>query len=67
VDCDDPAVALAPFEPADVNVQVSKTGRLHVVWKSDHAWAGTCRAFVLRFDLDGWRDAPVTFLVSFAP
>jgi hypothetical protein len=67
VDCDAPNVALGPLEPADVNAQLSKTGRLHVVWKTRQSWAGTCRAFAMRFDLDGWRDAPVTFLVHFTP
>jgi hypothetical protein len=65
VDCSDPAVALGPLQPADSGYMVTGDGRIHVLWKSDKRWTGTCRALTLDLDLGGWRDAPVTFLVRF--
>ena len=65
VSCDDPATATGPSQSPQIDAQVTKDGRFHFVWKSEKIWAGTCRALVLRFDVPGWRDAPLTFLVRF--
>jgi hypothetical protein len=48
-----------------VDAHVNKDGGFHLVWKSQASWAGTCRVLVLRFDVPGWRDANVAFLVRF--
>jgi hypothetical protein len=65
VDCGDPATAIGPAQTPNVDVQVSKEGRFHLVWKSEKSWAGGCRTLILRFDVPGWRDARLAFLVSF--
>ena len=65
VDCGDPATAIGPAQTANVDANVSKDGRFHLVWKSDERWAGTCRALILGFDAPGWRDANLVFLVKF--
>jgi len=65
VDCGHPATAIGPAQIPDVDVNVGKDGRFHLVWKSLGGWSGTCRALILRFDVAGWRDASVAFLVGF--
>ena len=65
VDCGDPATAIGPAQTANVDANVSKDGRFHLVWKSEDRWAGTCRALTLRFDVPGWSDASLVFLVAF--
>ena len=65
VDCGDPSVAIGPAQTPDVDAHVNKDGSLHLVWKSEARWAGTCRTLILRFDVSGWRDASVVFLVRF--
>jgi hypothetical protein len=65
VECGDPATAISPAQTPNVDVHVNQDGRFHLVWKSEKSWAGTCRALVLRFDVPGWRDARLMFLVSF--
>jgi hypothetical protein len=65
VSCGDPATLIGPAQTPNVDVQVNKDGRFHLVWKSEESWAGSCRTLILRFDVDSWRDAPVMFLVRF--
>ena len=62
VDCGDPTRSIGPAQRADVDLNVSRDGRLHLVWKSEKRWAGTCRALVLPFD---GPDVPLRFLVRF--
>ena len=65
VECGDPGTAIGPAQTANVDANVSKDGRFHLVWKSEDRWAGTCRALTLRFDVPGWSDASLVFLVAF--
>ncbi len=62
VDCGDPTRSIGLAQRADVDLNVSRDGRLHLVWKSEKRWAGTCRALVLPFD---GPDVPLRFLVRF--
>ena len=50
---------------ANVDINVSRDGRFHLVWKSEKRWAGTCRALVLSFDEPDVIGASLTFLVRF--
>ena len=50
-------------EAADVGATVSAAGRIHVLWRTDAAWAGSCRSLVLRFAWDGWSDAEAVFTI----
>ncbi len=65
VDCGDPETAIGPAQTANVSANVGKDGRFHLVWKSEDRWAGTCRALTLRFDVPGWSNASLVFLVAF--
>jgi hypothetical protein len=65
VDCSDPSVAIGQAQMPNVDAHVNKDGGFHLVWKSETSWLGTCRALILRFDVPGWRDANVAFLVRF--
>jgi hypothetical protein len=47
-------------------VNASNGGHLELVWKTDRAWAGTCRRLVLSFAPEGWNTADATFLVRFS-
>jgi streptogramin lyase len=66
VSCDDPSIALGEPQAADLNAHFTGTGREHIVWKTDAAWAGTCRNLVLTFDVVGWETARAVFVVRFA-
>jgi streptogramin lyase len=65
VDCSDPDTAMGPTQTPNVDVNVTKDGRFHLVWKSKESWAGSCRALILRFDVSRWGDASIVFLVRF--
>jgi streptogramin lyase len=65
VDCGDLVTAIGPAEAPNVEVHLSRGGRLQLEWKSDRRWAGGCRTLTLRFDIAGWRDAAIVFLVRF--
>jgi streptogramin lyase len=65
VDCGDPETTIGPGDTPKVDVNVSKEGHFHLVWKSEERWSGTCRALILSFDVAGWRDANLMFLVAF--
>jgi streptogramin lyase len=65
IECSDPSIGLGGATPADVRVHEFTPDRVHFVWKTDPAWAGTCRALSILLDVPGWREAPVTFYVLF--
>jgi virginiamycin B lyase len=48
---------------AEADASVSAAGRVHVLWRTDAAWAGSCRSLVLRFAWDGWSDAEAVFTI----
>ena len=62
VDCGDPSRSIGPAQRANVDVNVSRDGRFHLIWKSEKSWAGTCRSLVLLFDVP---EAALRFLVRF--
>jgi virginiamycin B lyase len=64
VSCADPSRVLGEPEPADVKLQL-KQGGLDVRWRTDRAWTGSCRAFVLRFTPEGWSGADAVFVARF--
>jgi virginiamycin B lyase len=65
VSCDDPSVVLGP--PGDGGkVNGSNGGHVDLVWKTDKAWAGTCRRLVLGFSPEGWNTAHAMFAVRFS-
>jgi hypothetical protein len=65
VDCNDPTRSIGPSMKANVDINVSRDGRFHLIWKSERRWAGTCRALVLSFDEPDVPGASLTFLVRF--
>lgn len=65
VECSDLSIGVGDGIEADVKVQEFTPDRVHFVWRTDPAWAGTCRTLSVLLDVSGWRDAPVTFYVLF--
>jgi virginiamycin B lyase len=63
-DCETGAVVGAD-EPADVQANLSRDGRLLLQWRTGAGWAGTCRSLVLRFAWAGWSDADAVFTLHF--
>jgi hypothetical protein len=65
VACDtlQPAGALAPTDPAGRSglSYDPETGRYQYVWKTDRAWAGTCRVLLIRLSDDTWHPAVFRF------
>jgi virginiamycin B lyase len=64
VSCADPSQVLGEPELADVKLQL-KQGGLDVRWRTDRAWTGSCRAFVLRFTPSGWSGTDAVFVARF--
>jgi sugar lactone lactonase YvrE len=63
-DCATRAV-IGPDEPADVQANLSRTGRLLLQWRTGAGWAGTCRSLVLRFAWTGWSEADAVFTLHY--
>jgi streptogramin lyase len=63
VSCDDPSVLLGTPVPADVRaLSLDATNHLSLTWKTDRAWAGTCRALLV--PIDAWGGATAAFTVG---
>jgi virginiamycin B lyase len=64
VDCADPSIDRSAVSPADVRLSTRQT-LLVTRWRTERAWAGTCRAITFRFVAPGWTGADATFVVAF--
>ena len=64
VDCADSSIALGPSTSADVRLS-TRQDLLVTRWRTETAWAGTCRTFTFRFVSAGWTGSDATFVVSF--
>jgi virginiamycin B lyase len=64
VDCADPSIDRTAASPADARLSTRQT-LLVTRWRTDRAWAGTCRAITFRFVAPGWTGADATFVVAF--
>ena len=58
--------ATGPDVPANVKTNLTTNGRLLLQWRTDAAWAGTCRSLVVRFGFNGWSGADAVFTLHFA-
>ena len=65
VDCADSSVAMGASSAADVRVS-TRQDLLVTRWRTERAWAGTCRSITVRFQTAGWTGADATFVVSFS-
>jgi virginiamycin B lyase len=65
VDCDTDE-PLGDEQPADVQANVSQSGRVQLLWRTRANWAGSCRSLVVRFGYTGWTNADAVFTVQFA-
>lgn len=64
VDCADPSIDRSAASPAEVKLSTRQT-LLVTRWRTERAWAGTCRAITFRFVAAGWTGADATFVVAF--
>jgi virginiamycin B lyase len=64
VSCADPSVTLGAPIAADAR-SMTRLSDLVVRWRTERAWAGTCRTLTLRFVTPGWTGVDAAFLVRF--
>ena len=65
VSCADTSVALGTPIAADAR-PMTRLSDLVVRWRTERAWAGTCRTLTLRFGAPGWTGVDAVFLVRFS-
>ncbi|MDH5224904.1 MAG: hypothetical protein OEW46_09050, partial [Actinomycetota bacterium] len=64
VDCADPTTGGGAATPADARLS-TRRDLLVTRWRTERAWAGTCRSITYRFVATGWTGTDVTFVVAF--
>ena len=64
VDCADPSIDRSAASLADARISTRQT-LLVTRWRTERAWAGTCRAITFRFVAPGWTGADATFVMAF--